>query len=83
MGTVFCKHGELEEGIRERAVKGRCFIGSLARIMREKNVSMDVEIVKELYSPANTDIWIKDLDIKKGTTIKNVSCRNKIVERII
>ena len=27
----------------ERAVKGRCVIGSLARIMRGKNVSMEIK----------------------------------------
>ena len=36
LGIVLCKH-------RERTVKGRCVIRSLARIMRGKNVSMEVK----------------------------------------
>ncbi len=46
-GTVLIKHGEMEE-VRERAVKGRSVIGSLARIMRGRNVSLEVkEMLKE------------------------------------
>ena len=32
--TVVCKHGGMEVEIWERAVKGKCVKGSLARIMR-------------------------------------------------
>ncbi len=39
LGTVLSKHGE----IRKRAVKGRSVIGSLARVMRGRNVSKEVK----------------------------------------
>ena len=42
LGTVLCKYGGMEGEIREKAVKGRCVIELLARIMRERNVSMEV-----------------------------------------
>ena len=42
-------------------------INSLARIIREKNVSMEIkERVKEQYTPANTDVWMRDLDRNKA-----------------
>ena len=42
--TVVCKHGAMEgEIIRERAVTGKCVIGSLARIMKGRNVSMELK----------------------------------------
>ena len=40
---VLCKHGEMEGEIRERTVKGKCAKGSLARVMRGRNVSMEVK----------------------------------------
>ncbi len=47
LGTVLSKHGEMEGEVRERAVNGRDVIGSLARVMKEKNVSMEVKRLKE------------------------------------
>ncbi len=43
LGTVFSKHGEMEGEVRERAVKGRRAIGSLARVMKGRSVSMEVK----------------------------------------
>ncbi len=43
LGTVLSKHGEMEREVRERAVKGRNVIGSLARVMKERSVSMEVK----------------------------------------
>ena len=47
-------------------MKGRCVIGSFARIMRERNVSMEVKRgrFKAHYFPSKTDVWIRDLDMK-------------------
>ena len=46
-------------------MKGRCVIGSLARIIRVRNVCMEVKRgFKEQYSPANTEVWITDLDME-------------------
>ncbi len=43
LGTVLGKHGEMEGEVRERAVKDRSIIGSLARIMKGRNASMEVK----------------------------------------
>ncbi len=43
MGTVLCKHGEMDGEIRERALKGRSVIGSLARVMKGGNVSVELK----------------------------------------
>ncbi len=64
LGTELCKHGEMDGEIRERAVKGRSVIRSHASVMKGRNVSMEVERFKEKYSPANTDVWIRDLEVK-------------------
>ncbi len=42
--TVLCKHGEMDGEIRERAVKDRSVIvGSLARVMKRRDVSMEIK----------------------------------------
>ncbi len=41
-GTMLSKHGEMEE-VRKRAVKGRSVTGSLSRVMKGNNVSMEVK----------------------------------------
>ncbi len=42
LGAVLSKHGEMEE-VRERTVKGRSVIGSLGRVMKGRNVSMEAK----------------------------------------
>ncbi len=37
------KHGEMEGEVRERAVKGRSVIGSLGRVMKGRNMYMEVK----------------------------------------
>ncbi len=41
--TVLCKHGGMEGETRERVMKGRSVVGSLAGVMKGNNVSMDVK----------------------------------------
>ena len=41
---------------RERTIEGMCVIGSLAMIMRGRNISMEIMRVKEQYPSANTDV---------------------------
>ncbi len=41
--TVLCKHGGMEGEIRERVMKGKSVVGSLAGVMKGRNVSMDVK----------------------------------------
>ncbi len=43
LGTVLSKHGEMEGEIRKSVVKGRSVIGSLARVMKGRSVSMEVK----------------------------------------
>ncbi len=43
LGTVLCKHGGMEEVIRERVMKGRSVVGLLTGVMTGRNVSMDVK----------------------------------------
>ncbi len=43
LGTVLCKHGGMEGEIRERVMKGGNVVGSLAKVMKGRNVSMDVK----------------------------------------
>ena len=43
LGSVLCKYGSMEGEIKERAVRGRQVIGSLGRIMKGRNVSMEVK----------------------------------------
>ncbi len=54
--TVLCKHGEMDGEIRERVVKGRSVIGSLARIMEGWNVSTEVkrEVSRSILLPTLT-----------------------------
>ncbi len=48
MGTVLCKHGEMEGEIREKAVKGRSVIGSLSKgYEKEECVHGGKERIKE------------------------------------
>ncbi len=43
LGTVLGKHGGMEGEIRERVMRGRSVVGSLAGVMKGRNVSMDAK----------------------------------------
>ncbi len=43
LGTILSKHVEMEGEVSERAVKGGRVVGSLARVKRGRNVSMEVK----------------------------------------
>ena len=58
LGTVLCKHEEMEGEIREWVAKGRCVIRSLARVVRGSN-----DRFEKLYSSANRDMD-RDLDME-------------------
>ncbi len=36
---------------------------------------------KEQYFPANIEIWIKNVNLEYGTSVKSVCCRNGLPER--
>ncbi len=42
LGTVLCKYGGMEGGIREQMMKGKNVVGFLTGVMKGRNVSMDV-----------------------------------------
>ena len=74
LGTVLCKHGEMEREIRKSLVKGRCVMITCKGYERKECVHGGKEIFKEQYSSANIDIWIKDLDMEWVTTVKSACC---------
>ncbi len=43
MGTVLCKLGVIEGEIRDGVMEGRSVVGSLAEVMKGRNVSMDMK----------------------------------------
>ncbi len=43
LGTLLCKHGSMEGKIRERIVKRSQVMGDLKRVMKGRNVSMEVK----------------------------------------
>ncbi len=43
LGTILRKHGSMEGEIRERTVKGRQVMNALERVMKGRNVSMEVK----------------------------------------
>ncbi len=43
LGSVLSKHGEMEGEVRERAVKARSVLGSLAVVMKGRSMSMEVQ----------------------------------------
>ncbi len=43
LGTILCKHGRMERVIRGRTVKGRQVMGVLERVMKGRNVIMELK----------------------------------------
>ena len=81
LGTVLCKYGMMEGEVRERTVKGRQVIGSLERIMKGRNVSMEVKkgIRNSIILP--TDICIRDMDMESSTAGANEGNGNELNQR--
>ena len=46
METVLYKHRDGKKYKRERTVKGKCLIESLARVMRGRKVSMEIQSLR-------------------------------------
>ena len=38
---------------------------------------------KEQYSPTNIDVWVRDLDMEKGTAVKSAWCEKELSESIM
>ena len=80
LGIVLSKHGEMEGEVRERAVKGRSVIGSLARNMKGRNVPMEVKrglknsiLLLTLTFGSETWMW--------NRALKSACCGNELLER--
>ena len=54
----------MEGEIRKWVVKGRCVIVTCKGYERKECIHEDKERVKEQYSAAKTDVWIRDLDME-------------------
>ncbi len=82
LGPVLRKHGGMEGEIRERVMKGRSVVGSLAGVMKGRNVSMDVkrDLRNSILLPT-LNIWIGELDMEWGTTVEGACCRDELPER--
>lgn len=48
--------------------------------MRKECVHRNEEKLTKYYSPSNTDIWNRDLDMEQGTVVESPCCRNKLSE---
>ncbi len=64
LGTIVCKHGSIEGEIWERTVKGRQVMGALERVMKGRNVSVEVKrairnsvILSTLSNASETWTW--------------------------
>ncbi len=70
LGTVLCKHGGMEGEIRERVMKGRSVVGSLAGVMKGRNVSVDVKrgLRNSILLPT-LKIWVGELDVEWGAAV--------------
>ncbi len=67
LGRVLCKHGRMERKIRERVMKGRSIVGSLAGVMKGRNVSMDAKrgLRNSILLPT-LNMWVGELDMERG-----------------
>ena len=64
LGTVLCKHGEMDGEIRESYERQMCHRITSKGYERKECVYGDIEKFKEQYSPANIDVWIRDLNME-------------------
>ena len=64
LGTVLCKHGEKKGKIRQSCEWQVCQRITCKGYERKKSVHRGKKRFKEQYSPANVDVWIKDMDME-------------------
>ena len=63
LGTVQCKHGEMEGEIRESYVRHVCYRITCKGNERKECVHGGKARFKKQYYHANIDVWIRDLDM--------------------
>ncbi len=75
---ALCKHGGMEGEIRERVMKGRSVVGSLAGVMKGRKVSMDVKRgLRNTRWKTKREKRREEAENRKGT----VFCKNGGMER--
>ncbi len=68
----------MEGEIRERTVKGRQVMGALDRVMKGRNVSMEIKMAIRNCYPFDPVICLRDIDMECSTAIMNTSCGNEL-----
>ncbi len=59
-------------------------MGSLAGVMKERNVSMDVKRSwRNSISLANSNTWVRKLDMEWDAAVERVCCRDELPERSV
>lgn len=62
--TGYGKYHEMERDVRERAVESRMSQDNL-QVMKQRNLFMGIKKdLRNSISLANTDLWIRDLDME-------------------
>ena len=64
LGTVLGKHGGMEGEMSESCERQMCHKVTCKDCERKECIYGGTEMVKEQYSPANTDVWMRDLDME-------------------
>ncbi len=81
---LLCKDGGMEGEIRERVMRGRSIVGSLAGVIKGRNVCMDVKRgLRNSIVLATLNIWVGELDMECGTAVKSACCRDELPERSV
>ncbi len=71
LGSILCKHGNMEGEIRERTVKGRQVMGALERVTKGRNLRMLVKRGMRKCYPLDAVICLRDMDMECSTAITN------------
>ncbi len=84
LGTVLCKHGLMEGEIREQVMKGWSVVGSLAGVMKGRNVSMDVKrgLRNSILLPT-LNTWVRELNMEWGAAVERACCRDELSKRSV
>ncbi len=81
---MLCKHGGMEGEIRERVMKGRSVVGSLAGVMEGRNVSMDVKRgLRNSILLSALNMWVLELDMEWTAAVESACCRDELPERSV
>lgn len=80
-GTILSKHGSMEGGVRETAVKSKQVIGALERV--KKSVSIEGKKGIRSSTTLPTVIYIKDKGLEHSIALVAVHCGNELQKSCI